>query len=365
MEMERMHLIVNVGSTSKKYTLYYGENKSLNFNITEDEKHFKNSSKYIFFTLKKKGLIKSHEDIYIIGFRIVAPGVYFLENRVIDSNYIQRLKLSSEMAPLHIKPTLNEIQSLRKIFTKTKFIGVSDSVFHKNTPNVAKLYAIPSNETSKLQIYRYGYHGISIQSVLRKFTNLPKKVIVCHLGGGCSITAVKNSRSLDTSMGFTPLEGVTMSTRVGNIDAGALIYLNKKLKLSPDKLEEYLNTKCGLLGLSGASSNLKKILELNNLKSNIAVDHFVYSIKKYIGSYYAALNGLDLLIFTGAIGEHSHKIRSLICKNLESLGIILDENENLKKVDSEGFIHSKKSKVKIAVLEPNESNEILREIKKF
>lgn len=301
------YLIVNAGSTSKRYSLY--SNKKELFT-----KHIESTKLQ---PIKK--IIKTKDKIDGIGIRVVSPGVFFLKNRIIDENYLKKLKNSLHMAPLHIKPTLEEIRHLKKEFPNTPIVGVSDSEFHKTLPLVSKFYSIPSKETHNLQLYRYGYHGISIKSVLSKLKKIPKRTIVCHLGGGSSITAIKEGKSIDTSMGFTPLEGLPMTTRIGNIDPGALIYLTKKLLLTPYRLEEYLNKKCGFLGVSGVSKDPRDLLKIEktNKRAKLAMEMFVYNIKKYIGAYTAILGGLDLLIFTGAIGESSPKIRKRVLKDMK------------------------------------------------
>jgi len=342
--MEGKYLIVNVGSTSKRYAVYF-RNKAV-FNI-----HFKTNSGLpkISDILKKNNVIKNEGEITKIGIRVVSPGIYFQRTRIIDKTYLKMLEQSVAMAPLHIKPTFEEIKKLQKQFPNVKIIGVSDSSFHSTMPEIARLYAIPLSDSKKFQIYRYGYHGISISSVISqiksKYKKIPSKIIVCHLGGGSSITAVKNGKSVETSMGFTPLEGLPMSTRSGNIDFNAGLYILKSKKIT--RIEGYLNEKSGFLGISEISDSMDKLIKLSksgNKKAELAVDKFVYEIEKYIGAYTAVLGGVDLLVFTGAIGENSHFIRKLIIKKLKFLGI-------------EGL--------KILVLHTNEEEEIFKEIIKF
>ncbi len=359
--MEKI-LIVNIGSSSKRYALY--QDKEL-FNIHiysfkdefileyEDDKlkinelEYKNSLKLFI-----SRFLSNLNEIKAIGIRVVCPGKYFLYNKLIDYKYIRKLEDMKDILPLHIIPVLEEIKNIKKLFPKIKLIGISDSSFHKTISEEARHYAIGKKEAEKYGIHRYGYHGISVRSVLDKSKNFikAKKIIVCHIGSGVSLTAIENYKSLDNSMGFTPLEGIFGGTRVGDIDPGAVIYLSKKLNL-----EEYFNHKCGFSGLTGKSD----IRELLNNK--FALNLFSYRIKKYIGSYIAVLNGLDLIIFTGAVGENSSKIRELICKDLDNLGINLNKKENLNV--KEGFIHS--GKVKILVLKTNEMEEIYRETLEF
>ncbi len=342
--MEGKYLIVNVGSTSKRYAVYF-RNKSV-FNI-----HFKTNSGLpkISDVLKKNNVIKNGVEITKIAVRVVSPGLYFQQNRIIDKDYLRMLGKSVSMAPLHIRPTFEEIKELQKQFPSSMIIGVSDSRFHSTLPEIAKLYAIPIRDSRRLQIYRYGYHGISVSSVISqiksKYKKIPSRIIVCHLGGGSSITAVKNGKSVETSMGFTPLEGLPMSTRSGNIDFNAGLYILKSKKIT--SIEEYLNEKSGFLGISEISDSMDKLTKLSksgNKKASLAVDKFVYEVEKYIGAYAAVLGGVDFLVFTGAIGENSHFIRNLIIKKFKFLGI---KNQN------------------ILVLHTNEEEEIFREIIKF
>jgi acetate kinase len=233
-------------------------------------------------------------------------------------------------------------------------------------PDRARFYAI-SKETAEKGIVRYGYHGISFASLISKMTavgKVPERIIICHLGSGSSIGAFLGGKSIDTSMGFTPLEGIPMATRVGDIDPGAVIYLMKKFGFGPNELEEYLNTHCGLLGLSGKSDDLRTLIDLEKAgdkKAALAIDVLVYKIKKYIGAYTAALNGLDTLVFSGTIGERSFFLRSRICRDMENLGIILDDERNNNTVSRDGFIQSASSKVKIAVMITDEMGEIAGE----
>jgi len=322
--MDKKYLIINIGSTSKKYALY--SDKELFFiNLNEDVE-------LILKLLISKNLIVNKNEISGIGIRIVAPGDYFLDNKFIDNSYLLRLKKAEEIAPLHIKPVLSEIQKLKILFPSIPIIGISDSAFHKYLPEISKNYALPKNITKKFEIYKFGYHGISISSILSQLKNIPKKIIICHLGGGSSVTAIKNGKSFDTSMGFTPLEGIYGSTRIGDIDPGALIYLSKKF--NSKELEDMVNNKSGLLALG--NSDMKVLLK----SSKKAVDTYVYKVKKYIGSYIAALNGVDLIIFSGAIGENSEIIQSKIC---------------------EGFIQEQK--IKISVVKSNEMEEIAKQTK--
>ena len=206
-------------------------------------------------------------------------------------------------------------------------------------PEHSSVYNIPQEDAKALDIYRFGYHGIAMESVLREIQkedgSIPEKVIVAHLGGGASVTAIKDSKSFDTSMGMTPLEGLPMSTRVGNIGAGALIQLAKEKNMNPDELNEYLNTKCGLLGLSGKTRHVKELLELKDggdEGAKLALDTFVYNVKKYIGAYTAVLGGLDLLVFSGTISERSDFVREMILDGLQISDVKVIKINELKEI---------------------------------
>ncbi|MDO8430116.1 MAG: acetate/propionate family kinase [bacterium] len=379
------YFIVNTGSASKKYALYAGK-KKLFFAHLEKEKgnfvmtivdraktkkmaisrqNFIHSIKYLVQLLISQKVIADKKEIIGIGMRIVAPGTYFQKHRRIDENYFIKLNKEKSEAPLHLIPIIEEIKAIRKVFPGAPLIGVSDSAFHSSLPDHSRLYALPTAIAGKLDIRRFGFHGISLQSLLKKikilFGEAPARIIICHLGSGSSITAIKNGKSLDTSMGFTPLEGLPMGTRVGDIDAGAVIYLAQKNKLNFNQLEKYLNSSCGFLGLSGKTGDVRELLDLekrNNKKAALALETFVYKIQKYIGAYIAALNGLDLLVFSATIGERSFIMRSRICRNLDQLGILLDEKKNTWAVSRDGFINKKSARVKIVVLTTDEMEEI-------
>lgn len=295
-------VMANIGSSSKKYTIYQTENSKIQFKqkIVID-KQLQNTAKNV---LKDLPLDKAKT---IFGLRVVAPGIFFQDHRTINQKFISELKKRKKFAPLHITPVLEEIKLIKKHYPKSKLIACSDSNFHKNIPVYARSYAIPVDISKKNEIYRYGYHGLANQSAisqLKKEKLLRSKTVICHLGSGCSITAVKRGKSVDNSMGFSPLEGIMGSTRSGTIDPTIKI---------PNKI---LNQESGFKGLTG-TSDLRAILKnLKEPKNKDALDIFIHQIKKRIGSAIATLNGIDLLVFTGGIGENSKKIRDLILKNL-------------------------------------------------
>jgi len=384
--MEKKYLVVNIGSVSKKYAIYdkekeiakihieFDDNGNIiaNYNndsgykkidITEDD--YNNSFKFFLELAIKNLIIDNTSEIKSIGIRIVAPNDSILETQEINDIYLGILKSTQKIVPLHITKTIEEIEKIKNEFPEITLFGVSDSLFYKNMPNVAKRYALPDN--SPPNIKRYGYHGISMKSVCNSIKDfvgyVPKKTIICHLGGGVSITALKDGKSIDTSMGFSPSEGLPMSTRIGNIDAGAVIQIEKEMNLG-EGANEFFNNECGLLGLSGKTSDIRKLISLEmdgDEKAKEALEYFVYSIKKCIGSYIAILGGLDMLIFTATIGERSFEIRSRVCKEMEYFGISLDKDKN--NIESgPALVEDSRSKVKIAVIGTDEMKEIAKEI---
>ena len=383
--MEKI-LAVNPGSASRRYALYDGGKELWWAHFEKDDGGFVvkvvENGKSSTIKISKSdfdnsvGFFKERiKDASVIGVRVVAPGQYFLENRKIDAGFLKKLRAAKEQAPLHVAPALLEIERVMKILPKAKMFAISDSAFYANMPANAKLYSLPRKVAEKFGIYRYGYHGISIASVVGKIgkisEQMPKRIIICHLGSGSSVAAIKNGAAFDVSMGFTPLEGLPMGTRIGNIDAGAVIYLAKKMfsggesasggKMSIDKLGEFFNHECGLLGLSGKTSDVRELLDLENkgdAGAAQALSSFVYGVQRLIGAYTATMGGLDLLVFTATIGERSFIMRRRICAGLEEMGIKLDMHKNDAAVSRDEFIGTADSPVKIAVIVTDELKEI-------
>ena len=389
--MEKKYLIVNTGSASKKYSFYFGPEKiysahfemeKSNFVVTEifkngekkkttiTKKDYINAIAFIISSLIAKEIISSKEEIDLSGIRVVASGEYFLTNRFVDKEYLRMIKDAKQKAPLHLGPVLEEIKRLKKFLGKDKpIVGVSDSAFHATIPPQSRLYAIPIKDSRRFGIYRFGYHGISVKSVVLRAEKilgaLPEKTIICHLGGGASITAVKDGKSFDTSMGFTPLEGLVMATRVGNIDASTVLYLLEKLKKNRKELGHYFNNECGLLGISGKSSDIRELLINENAgdeDSTLALKIYTDRVKQYIGRMATALGGVDLLIFAGTVGERSSIMRERICDNLKFLGIEIDQELNSKNDSVEEKINKADSPAKILVVKTDEVAEMAKEI---
>ena len=306
--------------------------------------------------------LHSADEIEAVGHRVVHGGELFKDSVLIDEDVESAIEQAFDIAPLHNPPNLQGIRAAKKLLPNIPHVAVFDTAFHHSIPQHAYLYAIPNRLYRRYKIRRYGFHGTSHYFVSREYFNrLNKqkdgsKLISCHLGNGGSITAIKDGKSYDTSMGFTPLEGLVMGTRSGDIDPSILFFLIEKEELSLANVHALLNKHSGLLGLSGYAGDMRDLLaeaEQGDRRCNEAVDVFCYRAKKYIGSYMAALNGADALIFTGGIGENSPTIRTKIVQDLEYLGLEIDQKKN-NEIEGFGPIHSEQSKVEIYVVPTNE-----------
>jgi acetate kinase len=260
------------------------------------------------------------------------------------------------------------IKDLKKILKKVPIVGVSDSDFHKTIPVHAKYYGLPFEDTKKYQIERYGYHGTSVESILNKLgkepAGVPSKLIICHIGSGVSVTAIKDGKSVENSMGYTPLEGVMMATRAGDIDPGTVALISENLGLKGKKLKEYLNKKCGLLGVSGKSEDVRDLIKLEkggDTQAKLALDMYAYRLQKYIGAYYTVLGGLDAIIFTATVGERSFIMRERICQGLEVLGLKINKEKNNQSEGVDADISAVDSQVKVLVRKTDEMEQIARD----
>jgi len=381
-----LNIIVNNGSASKKYSLYkkdiflmsaHYERISESFLRTEitekgqEEKEilidiFETAFQNFIETLIKKELIRSEEDISRIGIRIVAPGTFFQNNYLVDSKFLENLEDKKIISPLHIEPVQKEISEILDNMPKIPIYAISDSVFHKNKPKYSNIYAYPKEITKKLDLYRFGYHGLSVSSIVNKLNDegsLPSRLVICHLGGGSSITAVKDGKSVDNSMGYSPIEGIPMATRSGNVDPNSLFAIMDEKDFSTDEMQKYLYKECGVKGISGLSGDTRIIL-MEALKGNedakLALDYYSYEIQKTIGAYKTILGGLDAVVFTGTIGNRSADVRKRICDGLESTGILIDQSKNKLMIKSEGNIKDQSSKVDVLVIETREMEEMNR-----
>ncbi|MET0779781.1 MAG: hypothetical protein ABWY71_03020 [Candidatus Saccharimonadales bacterium] len=384
-----LSLIANPGSASRKYALYEGENEraQLHFEWWQGKvictMHRKGSQHLLHIDLRDLGaaasqvipllhannVLQEQEEIDRIGLRIVAPSAYFLEDRIIDDTVIASLEAIKQRAPIHIAATLEELHALRKQFKDVLIIGVSDSGFHRTKPDYAWNYGISLEVADRYEIKRFGYHGLSVASVvneLRAVGKLSPKLIVCHLGSGASVTALHGGKSLDTTMGYSPLEGIVMSTRSGDIDPTAVRALKDVCRLDDDGIEDYLNNHSGLLGLGG-SSDIRELLRRESDGDNrarLALATYVYSVQKAVGQMTAALGGVDALVFTGTVGERSAAVRARVTTRLHYLDFVLDGQTNQACESPEKvtvisrLAHSKP----VYVLPANESGEMVQRI---
>lgn len=316
-------------------------------------------------TDKENGCISNMNEIDAIGHRVVSGGPYFVNSCLVTDDVIEKLKLCVDFAPLHTIPHLMGIEGCTNVMPRVPQVLVFDTSFHQTMPDYAYTYAIPYDISQKYHIRRYGAHGTSHRFVTKEILKIlgkpieETKIITCHIGNGSSITAVKGGKVVDTSMGFTPLEGIEMGTRCGNIDPAIVTYLMKKENFTPDQMSELMNKKSGFLGVSGISSDSRDIedaIEKNNPRAILAYDILEYQVKKYIGSYIAAMNGLDAIVFTAGLGENSPILRGRICSNLDCFGIEIDKKLNDKtfRQGNNVKISTNNSKVDVYVIPTNE-----------
>ena len=309
---------------------------------------------------KNHGVIDSKDDIEAVGHRVVHGGETFSDSVLINDEVMQVLQDNIELAPLHNPPNIKGIQAVKRILPNVPQCAVFDTAFHTKMPPKSFLYGIPYELYKKHKIRKYGFHGTSHSYVAHKAAELlgkninDLKIVTAHLGNGCSMSAVQNGISVDTSMGFTPLEGLIMGTRSGDADPSLILYIMGKEGLSLSEAGTLLNKHSGLIGISGVSSDMRELIAAvkeGNKRAKYAFDIFCYRIKKYLGSYAAAMGGLDAFVFTGGIGENSSEVRAEVCSNLEFLGIELDEERN----NSNNEIISKSSsKVPVLRIPTNE-----------
>ena len=317
------------------------------------------------------GVVKSMDEIDAVGHRVVASGEAFSKTTLVDDRAMKLMDEIKDLAPLHNPAAILGVNACRKVMPDKKMALVFDTSFHQTMPDYAKLYAIDYDDYKKYQVRRYGAHGTSHKFVAgeaAKYLNKKPeqlKIITCHLGNGSSISAVDGGKCVDTSMGFTPLAGVPMGTRSGDIDFAAVEYLCMKKGMSLEEGLAYLNKKCGMLGVSGVSSDFRDLsaaAKMKNDRARLALDMFEYDCKKYVGSYMAVLGGLDCVVFTAGVGENTPAVRKGILSNMEAFGIVLDGGKNA--LPNDGTIHeisADNSKVKVLVIPTNEELVIARE----
>ncbi|MFC1562422.1 acetate/propionate family kinase [candidate division KSB1 bacterium] len=323
---------------------------------------------------KNHGVIKDKKEIDAIGHRVVHGGEIFSDSVLINEAVLKQIRACIEFAPLHNPHNLRGINACIRFLSDVPQVAVFDTAFHQQMPEVSYIYGIPYLFYKKYGIRKYGFHGTSHYYVVNKAVEILKKdvkelnIITCHLGNGCSMAAVKNGKSIDTTMGFTPLEGLLMGTRCGDIDPAAVLYIMSREELTMQEGNTLLNKHSGLLGISGISSDMRDLeqeRENGNKNAALAVEIFSYRIKKYIGSYFASLGGADSIVFTGGIGENSSLVRKLSLSNLEKMGIVLDEERNNSNSGESRIITKDDSAVTVFVIPTNEELVIARETLKF
>lgn len=309
------------------------------------------------------GMLKSLDEIDAVGHRVAHGGEYFTESVKVDEGVKMKIKALGDIAPLHNPANLKGIETMEKLLPSVPQVAVFDTSFHHTIPPEAYIYGIPYEYYEKYGIRRYGFHGTSHKFVAEKACKLlnwdirDKKIITCHLGNGASITAIKNGRSVDTSMGFTPVAGLVMGTRAGDLDLGALLYIAQKENLDINQANTLVNKQSGVQGISGVSPDFRELTAAagnGNIRAQLALDVFVHNVKKYIGAYAAVLNGVDLVVFTGGIGENDCPIRQKICTGMEYLGIKLNEEVNLASRGKDAVISEKDSKTVVMAITTDE-----------
>ncbi len=387
-------LVINAGSSSVKYYLYrmpeagvlargsverIGEKVSKLTHLFDDSSHTSDVNtrdveaavNLVLDTLVQEGVgpLASLAEVGAVGHRVVHGGEEFTGSVVIDEQVIASIEKYADLAPLHNPPNLAGIRAVGARLPGITQVACFDTAFHTTIPKEAYIYGLPYELYEKYGIRRYGFHGISHRYVARRVAALMGRgkyevnVITCHLGNGCSITAVKGGRSIDTSMGFTPLEGVPMGTRSGDLDPAILFYLADK-GYSAQSLKTLCNKQSGLLGISGLSNDIRNLLQLSqegNERATLAIDIFCYRIRKYIGAYAAVLEPLDAIAFTGGIGENAVRLREQICRGMSQLGVRLDPAANDAAVGEEAQIQAPNSTVRVFVIPTNEQLAIAKD----
>ncbi|MBQ2222391.1 MAG: acetate kinase [Bacteroidales bacterium] len=317
----------------------------------------------------KTGVLKSFDDIDAVGHRIVQGADFFSGSALVNDDVIEKIGICCDFAPLHNPAHLLGIHAISEVLPSVPQVVTFDTAFHQTMPDYAYMYALPYSYYEKYRVRRYGAHGTSHQYVAQrgaKFCGIDlehSKIITCHVGNGSSVTAIVNGKVVDTSMGFTPLEGMIMGTRCGNIDGNIIPYIMKKENLTPDQMTEVMNKKSGFLGLSEKSSDARDLNELANAgdyKAKLVFKKLSYDVIKNIGMYVAAMNGVDLIVFTGGIGENNSRFRRRVCENFSYIGLEFDYEANAA-AGKETLLSLPTSKVKVALIPTNEELVIARD----
>ena len=325
-------------------------------------------------TDENHGVIANLEEINSVGHRVAHGGEFFSESAYITSDAKDNIQKCCELAPLHNPANLKGIEAMKALLPEVPQVAVFDTSFHQTMPDYAYYYPIPYEYYDKYKLRRYGFHGTSHKFVAQKACDslewdiTTKKIITCHLGNGASICAIENGESVDTSMGFTPVEGLMMGTRVGDFDLGGLLFLMEKENLDIAGANTLINKESGLLGFSGVSSDMRDLDEAaaaGNKRADLAKDMFAYRVKKYIGAYAAAMNGVDLILFTGGIGENDSDVRKRIASDLDYLGAKFDESKNACRGIDCNILNTEDSNTKIIVVTTDEELVIARDTKRI
>lgn len=382
-------LVLNCGSSSIKYALYNMDDKSVMTSggaervgldgafvkvklpngekkqIMHDIPEHTEGVKFIFSLLTDPeiGVIKDLKEIDAVGHRMVHGGEKFNKSVLLTDEVLKAFEACTDLAPLHNPANLKGVKAVSELMPGLPQVGVFDTAFHQTMPAHSYLYAIPYELYEKYGVRRYGFHGTSHRYVSQRVCEFlgvnpaDKKIITCHIGNGGSVAAVDGGKCVDTSMGLTPLEGLMMGTRSGDIDGGAITFLEKKLGLDADGMSNLLNKKSGLLGISGISSDMREIdtaVEQGNERAKIALDMYNYRIKKYVGAYAAAMGGCDIIVFTAGVGENQYSMREQVCAGMEYMGVKLDVEKNKTVRGEEAIISTPDSKVTVCVIPTDE-----------
>ena len=384
-------LIVNAGSSSLKYQLFDTESKSVlakggcerigltggkiehkvpgkdPYELSTDMNTHEDAIRNVISLLTdgERGCISTMAEIGAVGHRVVHGGPYFSGSVLADADVLEKVEKCKDLAPLHIGPSLVGIHACMDVMKNVPQVLVFDTAFHSTMPEEAYLYPIPYEYYEKYHIRRYGFHGSSHKYVSREMIRLlgkpaaDTKIVTCHLGNGSSIAAVKGGKVVDTTMGFTPLDGLIMGTRSGSIDPAIVTFLMDKENLTPAEMNAILNKKSGLLGVSGNHSDFRDCriaMENGDARAKAAIDILAYQVKKYIGAYAAAMGGLDAIVFTAGIGENNNVIRAMPCHGLEYMGVDFDDaaNNAIKRPASITCISKPSSRVKVYLIPTNE-----------
>ena len=382
-------LVLNCGSSSIKYALYNMDDKSVMTSggaervgldgafvkvklangekkkVMHDIPEHTEGVKFIFSLLTDPeiGVIKDLKEIDAVGHRMVHGGEKFNKSVVLTDEVLKVFEECSDLAPLHNPANLKGVQAVAELMPGLPQVGVFDTAFHQTMPEKAYLYAIPYELYKEYGVRRYGFHGTSHRYVSQRVCEYlgvnaaDKKIITCHIGNGGSIAAVDGGKCVDTTMGLTPLEGLMMGTRSGDIDGGAITFIQKKLGLDADGMSNLLNKKSGVLGVTGISSDMREIEEAEqqgNALAKTALDMYFYRIKKYVGAYAAAMGGCDIIVFTAGVGENQAGMREAVCKDMEYMGIKFDAEKNKTIRGEEAIISAPDSKVTVCVIPTDE-----------